>query len=81
MNQKLWIDLNSDLERAEFIESGDAWKTGILAPAMEKEFAAAFRAKAKTHRLLEALKGVVAVADRKTVEFDAARAAIAEAEK
>lgn len=30
--------------------------------------------------LLEALKGVVRVADRKTVEFDAARAAIAEAE-
>lgn len=30
--------------------------------------------------LLEALKGVVRVADRKTVEFDAARAAIARAE-
>lgn len=29
--------------------------------------------------LLEALKGVVAVADRKTVEFDRARAAIAKA--
>jgi len=29
--------------------------------------------------LLEALKGVVRVADRKTVEFDAARAAIAKA--
>lgn len=30
--------------------------------------------------MLEALKGVVRVADRKTVEFDAARAAIARAE-
>lgn len=30
--------------------------------------------------LLEALKGVVRVADRRTVEFDAARAAIARAE-
>lgn len=30
--------------------------------------------------LLEALKGVVRVADRNTVEFDAARAAIAKAE-
>lgn len=30
--------------------------------------------------LLSALKGVVRVADRKTVEFDAARAAIAAAE-
>jgi len=30
--------------------------------------------------MLEALKAVVAVADRKTVEFDAARAAIAKAE-
>lgn len=36
--------------------------------------------KAENARLLEALKGVVRVADRKTVEFDAARAAIAEAE-
>lgn len=31
------------------------------------------------HDLLEALKGVVRVADRATVEFDAARAAIAKA--
>lgn len=30
--------------------------------------------------LLEALKGVVRIADRKTVEFDAARAAIAKAD-
>lgn len=35
--------------------------------------------RADVEQLLEALKGVVRVADRKTVEFDAARAAIAKA--
>jgi ribose 5-phosphate isomerase len=35
---------------------------------------------AERDELLTALKGVVRVADRKTVEFDAARAAIAKAE-
>jgi redox-sensitive bicupin YhaK (pirin superfamily) len=35
---------------------------------------------AQREALLVALKGVVQVADRRTVEFDAARAAIAEAE-
>jgi hypothetical protein len=34
---------------------------------------------AGAHDLLEALKGVLRVADRKTAEFDAARAAIAKA--
>ena len=35
---------------------------------------------AQRHELLAVLKGVVRVADRKTAEFDAARAAIAKAE-
>ncbi len=37
-------------------------------------------AKAETSELLEALKAVVAIADRKTIEFDMAKAAIARAE-
>ncbi len=43
------------------------------------KYAKMYKHKAMTE-LLEALKGVVRVADRKTVEFDAARAAIARAE-
>ena len=35
---------------------------------------------AQCHELLAALKGVVRVADRKTAEFDTARAVIAKAE-
>lgn len=38
------------------------------------------RQAAQCHELLAALKGVVRVADRKTVEFATARAAIAKAE-
>lgn len=38
------------------------------------------KADAAAPELLEALKGVVRIADRKTVEFDAAHAAIAKAE-
>ena len=38
------------------------------------------RLRAQRDALLEALKGVLRVADRKTDEFDAARAAIAKAE-
>ena len=51
---------------------GVAW-----GPKDEKVWTAALWAAAPD--LLEALKGVVAVADRKTVEFDRARAAIAKA--
>jgi hypothetical protein len=51
---------------------GVAW-----GPKEEKVWTAALWAAAP--ELLEALKGVLAVADRKTDEFDAARAAIAKA--
>ena len=50
MNEKLdkyksllWCDLKTDLERAEFIECGRAWETGIIAKIMEGELAAVFR--------------------------------------
>lgn len=39
------------------------------------------RLRAKNAKLREALEGVVAVADRKTKEFDAARAALGKEEK
>jgi len=31
---KLWIDLLTDEERIEFLQNGDATKTGIIAPAI-----------------------------------------------
>jgi hypothetical protein len=31
---KLWIDLSTDEERIEFLQNGDAIKTGIIAPAI-----------------------------------------------
>ena len=40
---RLWIDFESDLERAEFIECGLAWETGIIAREIESDVAEAFR--------------------------------------
>lgn len=40
---KLWTDCANDLERAEFIQCGRAYATGVIAPSIEAEVAAAFR--------------------------------------
>lgn len=40
---KLWSDLNTDLERSEFIECGRANETGIIAKALEPDLAEAYR--------------------------------------
>ena len=39
----LWGDLQTDRERAEFIESGRAVDTGILAPAMVEDLTEVYR--------------------------------------
>jgi hypothetical protein len=40
---KLWKDLTTDIERAEFIECGRAWETGIIAKTLENDLAKAYR--------------------------------------
>ena len=40
---KLWCDLNSDIERAEFLEEGRGSETGIIAKGIQKQVAEAFR--------------------------------------
>ena len=40
---KVWSECADDIERAEFIECGRAWETGIIARAIEGEVAEAFR--------------------------------------
>lgn len=55
------------------IYSDDGAKSGLV---IDKQKMADARLIAAAPELLEALKGVVKVADRATVEFDAARAAI-----
>lgn len=39
----VWADCTNDLERAEFIESGRAYETGVMAPSIGAEVANAFR--------------------------------------
>jgi len=48
----LWGDLQTDRERLEFIESGRAVDTGILAPAMVEDLAEVYR------RIDEAIKAL-----------------------
>jgi hypothetical protein len=40
---KLWADLDTDAERIEFLESGQAINTGIIAPSMIAEIVSVFR--------------------------------------
>lgn len=43
LSNLLWCDLQTDRERLEFIESGRAVDTGILAPAMVEDLAGVYR--------------------------------------
>ena len=43
LSNLLWCDLQTDRERAEFIQSGRAVDTGILAPAMVEDLAGVYR--------------------------------------
>ena len=42
MEDKLWCDLKTDYEKAEFLRSGQAWKTGIISQAIADEVAEVF---------------------------------------
>ncbi len=50
-DKRLWCDLKTDQEKADFLRSGRAWDTGIIAHAIVEEVADAFefRAKAQSH--------------------------------
>lgn len=39
---KLWCDLKTSKEKAEFLRSGRAWDTGIIAASIAEEVATAF---------------------------------------
>ena len=43
LSELLWGDLQTDRERAEFIQSGRAVDTGILAPAMVEDLVEVYR--------------------------------------
>jgi len=42
MKNKLWCDLKTDQERVEFLRSGRAWETGIIAKSIVEDVAQAF---------------------------------------
>ena len=46
MDIRIYADCKTDLERSEFFRSGRAWKTGIVAKAIQDDIADAFYAKA-----------------------------------
>ncbi len=41
--KKLWCELKTDLEKAQFIESGRAVETGVIAPAIAEDIARVYR--------------------------------------
>ncbi len=41
--EKLWCDLQTDVERIEFLQSGRACETGIIAPAIVNDIIAQYR--------------------------------------
>jgi hypothetical protein len=57
MKTALWCDCENDHERAEFIKSGRAVATGVMAPAVQQDVEQAFY---KSHilRLVEADAGI-----------------------
>lgn len=75
-----WIGDNEELDNSDGpteyeVHEGEGYSEPVLVEPSQEQ-----RLQDAAPKLLAALKGVVAVADRRTVEFDAARAAIAEAE-
>ena len=45
-SEKLWCDLKTDQEKADYLMSGQAWSQGIIAKVIEKEVAEAFQFRA-----------------------------------
>lgn len=54
---KVWSECADDIERAEFIECGRAWETGIIARGIETEVAEAFRFRHAMNRRAEKALG------------------------
>ncbi|MFO7970172.1 MAG: hypothetical protein R6U40_00310 [Desulfobacterales bacterium] len=47
---KLWDDLATDAERVDFLRSGRAWKTGIIAESVVEDVADAFEFRMKAQQ-------------------------------
>jgi len=45
MENKLWSDLETDEQRIEFLESGRAWDTGIIAKVLEPDIISLLKAR------------------------------------
>ena len=63
MKKKLWRDLKTPQEKAEYIRSGMAWREGIIAYALTEEVAVAFEA-------LAAISEKTAAFDRMKAELE-----------
>lgn len=47
---KLWGDLTTDADRVDFLRSGRAWKTGIIAESIVEDVAYAFEFRMKAQQ-------------------------------
>lgn len=55
----LWCDLKTNQEKADFLRSGRAVETGIIAPAIVEDIARAFEELIRTNREQLYLKKVI----------------------
>jgi hypothetical protein len=53
LSEALWSDCETDEERVNFLLSGRAWETGIIAKAIQNEVALAF--KFRSEKMKEAM--------------------------
>jgi hypothetical protein len=72
MKNKLWCDLNTPKEKAEYIRSGMAWQKGIIAYAITNDVARAFDALAeKSSESKESLDDLTKAIERLQYDLEA----------
>ena len=72
--KKLWVDLKTDTEKIEFLRSGRAWESGIIAQAFVEDVASAFEERIFFRKMMNiyilALKSIldIGVCEKDSVE-------------
>ena len=57
LSDLLWCDLQTDEEKVEFLESGRAYDTGVIAPSLVGDFVHALRCKIAARKAIDWANG------------------------
>jgi hypothetical protein len=69
MKEKLWCDLKTPQEKAEYIRSGQAWEAGLLASSVVDDVAKAFEALAELEKVNEELEKIKEEMESEKTEY------------